>query len=309
MRDYSDEEREDFARQDGVQVHQQRRSPPRLPAGTIRIHGGNEGGCIPVSNGEFLTEGEKGLFRLILGEVINPLRFGAEDNRLVADDHRDALLRIGRELFGCELDTALWLVPFLTELEGARSDRLALETKASNSLEVDLHPVAQAAIERTLQRAKRLAPSIELPQWLSPELVQVLIRRFSFSGGGGPHAALTRDVIQSLLIDPLALAAYLRTTPRLAARMREELSSLDAAASATRRAAPRRRARAVLIDTEQATPVERREAREALKGTSRSTLAVLLGARISSVVRRFVGVQFTLRDVSSWLDHEPVGHQ
>lgn len=307
MRDYSDEEREDFARQDGVQLHQQRRSPPRLPAGTLRIHGDNEGGCIPISGGDFLTESEKGLLRLILGEVINPLRFGAEDNWPVADDHRDALLRMGRELFACEHDTALWLVPFLTELELARSERLALETKASTPLDVDLHSVAQGALERTLLRAKRLAPSVELPEWLSPELVELFVRRFSFNGGGGPDAALTRDAIQSLLVDPQALADYLRATPKLAARMGRELTALDTAADAGKRSAPTRRARGVLFDAEHATPAERREAREAIKTASRSTLAIFLGVKGASLVRRFVGVRLTLRDIPSWLGHGQVG--
>jgi hypothetical protein len=305
MREYSDEERDDFASQDGVQLHQRRRSPPRLPAGTLRIHGDNEGGCIPISTGEFLTDSEKGLLRLILGEVINPLRFGAEDNWPVADDQREALLRMGRELFACEHTTALWLVPFLTELEVARSERLALETKASSPLDVDLHPVARAAIERTLRRAKHLAPSIELPQWLSPELVELFVRRFSFSGGGGPYAALTREAIQSLLVDQRALADYLRSTPKLAARMRGELLALDAAADAGRRETPATRARAAIIDAEHSTSAQRRDAQEGVKRTSRSMLSVFLAVTGASLVRRFVGVRFTSRDVSSWLRYEP----
>jgi hypothetical protein len=132
MDDFRDEERDDFARQEGVQVRQQRRSPQRLPAATMRLRGDDAGGCIQVVSAGWLTEQEIGQFRLIQGEVMNLIRFGMVEHFPVADDQREALRRMTRAAFYCEPEDALWLLPFLGELEAGRSERLALESREAN---------------------------------------------------------------------------------------------------------------------------------------------------------------------------------
>lgn len=269
MDDFGDEEREAFARGDGVQVWRPRRSPPRLPAGTMRVTGNGGGGCIPIVSGAWLTELETGLFRLIQGEVMNLIRFGIVEHRPVSDDHREALHRITRAAFRCEPDDALWLVAFLGELEAARGERLALESREVDPSATNLVPLAQAVLDQTRRRAQRLAPSADLPPWLSRSLTAFMLKSFSYSGGGGPYAALTLDSIRTLLADRRELRDYLRRSPERARCFEAELAALDAAiaAPAEREAVPKS-ARPDLVDKEHATANERRDALAAVNRPS-----------------------------------------
>lgn len=275
MRDYNDEEREDFARQDGVQMHRQRRSPPRLPAGTVRIHGENAGGCIPLETADFLTERETAIYHLIQGELLNVIRHGVEQYFPVPDDFRDGLSRAAGAIFGCDPDDAPWLVPFLTELEVGRGERLALETREVDPSKTNLRPLAEDVLARTRRRAQRLAPSIELPSWLSARLTVLLLKRFSFSHGGGKDGALAKESIRALLADPCELAKYLRADADRASIYAGELGTLDAINSNDdRRQSSTRRARSVVVDEEHLSASERREARRAAqRGSSLSRVA------------------------------------
>src|SRR6188768_1287411 len=185
MADLSDEEREDFARQYGVQVRRARRSPPRLPVGALRLRGEGVDGCIPLATGDVLTERDKGYFKLLHRELMNVIRYGAEDNLLVPTECLEALRATAPAVFGCELSVALWLVPFRVELEASRSKRLALETSEGNPITTDLRPLVEEVMARTRRSVQRLDPSADLPSWLSPSLVELMVRRCSYAGGGG----------------------------------------------------------------------------------------------------------------------------
>jgi hypothetical protein len=294
MDDFGDEEREAYARGDGVQVWRPRRSPPRLPAGTMRVTGNGGGGCIPIVSGAWMTELEIGLFRMIQGEVMNPIRFGIVEHRPVTDDHREALRRITQAAFDCESEDALWLVPFLGEIEAARGERLVLESREADPSTTNLIPLAEVVIGLARRRAQRLAPSIDMPPWLSPQVTALLLKRFSYSGGGGPYAALTPDSIRRLLADPRRLRKYLNESPERARLFHAELAALDAAIAASPNpdVVPKP-ARPDLIDQEHATPSERRDAREAANRPS--WIAKVPASWIVGSESGFVGIRFNAR--------------
>jgi hypothetical protein len=181
-RDIQEEERDDFARQLGVHVDQKRRSPPRLPAGTLRLRGIGEGGCIPVSAGVSLTEVEIGLYRLLRNEVLKPLEYGIAAGVPVTEEHRRCLSAMGLAAFGFAPEDALWLVPYLIELEAARSERLVLESNAADPGVVDLTPLARRVLKRTRHDgsncARRRVPSVahSEPDLTSAEAVLLYAR-------------------------------------------------------------------------------------------------------------------------------------
>ncbi len=291
MSDFGDEERDDFAHQGGVQQYRQRRSPPRLPAGTLRIHGDAPGGCMPVVAADFLTEREKAIFRLMNGEVLNVIRFGVEDNCPVPDDYREALQRAARALFGYEPDDALWLEPLLVELELGRSERLALETRAADPSNTNLLALAEAVLERTRRGVQRLAPSVALPAWLSPRLTSLLLKRFSFSGGGGAKGALAKESIRQMLAEPCQLSQYLRDDPARLEAFEAELNALDEVLSTPKASEIAKKRPRTVIDAEHATARERREARQAAR-ECRPRLARVGSQRIILLESGFVGVSF-----------------
>ena len=92
----------------------------------------------------------------------------------------------------------------------------------------------------------------------------MLLKRFSFSRGGGKDGALAKESIRDLLADPCELAKYLRADADRASIHADELSALDAIKSSDdRRQWSTPRARSVLLDEEHVSARERREARRA----------------------------------------------
>lgn len=305
MSDFSDEARADFARKDGVQVRRVRRSPPRLPAGTLRIRGNGADGCIPITHGDFLTERDRALFCLLNGELMNVIRYCMENNLPVPVDFLEAMRRAAPAVFGCDPDDAYWLVPFLGELEAGRSERLALESREAGPGTIDLRPLAEEVIVRTLRRVQRLAPSIGLPPWLSGRLVALLLKRFSYTRGGGANGSLTKESIRRLLADPRQLSKYLRAEPGRARVFANELCLLDALHDAPKHQTARLKPTLPdLVDDEHATTRERRAARAARN--TRSSLATIDSGRIVLLENGFVGVR---NDASvQWLERgSPTG--
>ena len=152
----------------------------------------------------------------------------------------------------------------------------------------DLRPLVEEVMARTRRSVQRLDPSADLPPWLSASLVELMVRRCSYAGGGGA-GALTIESIYRLLANPRRLSKYLRATPRLARHFAKELSLLDAFPARKQPRARRKRARADVIDREHATAVERSAAPAAC--STRSSLATI-GSRTNVVVENgFVGLR------------------
>jgi len=66
-----------------------------------------------------------------------------------------------------------------------------------------------------------------LPQWLVPELVALLLQRFSFGRGGGPDRAVSSERMREMLLSPSVLAAYLRGQSLGAVRFARVLVALE----------------------------------------------------------------------------------
>jgi hypothetical protein len=229
--------REALVREPGMRVRRARRSPPRVPAGTWPVryealkdkpHVGPEC-CIPVSEAPILSEVEKGGIELLALELFRPLVDGISFG-MVREEDRLVIDKLYRMRFGCSLPTALWLVPYMTELEFGRAERFELERGAADPNAVNLVALARSVLQRTrlaLARAATYRPM--LPSYVSAELTALFLKKFSYTRGGGPLGAMSADAIRSLLSEPGVLASYLRTNRRLAARFVRELAELDLA--------------------------------------------------------------------------------
>jgi hypothetical protein len=229
--------REGLAKEPGMRVRRARRSPPRSPAGTWPVRyevlkGGSHVGrecCIPVSEAPPLSEAEKGGIELLELELFRPLVDGINFG-VVREEDRLVIQRLCRMRFGCSLPTALWLVPYMTELEFGRGERFELERGAADPDAVDLLVLARSVLQRTrlaLARAATYRPM--LPPYVSAELTALFLKKFSYTRGGGPLAAMSGVTIRDLLREPRALAEYLRANRRLAARFVKELNELKLA--------------------------------------------------------------------------------
>ena len=259
--------REELANASGMHTYKPRRSPARLPAGTVRNRG-PEGGCLPVTTGVYLSAEEHELFGLLLREFLSPLSYGVSAGHLVTEQQRAALHDVVELAFGCRSDVALWLVPYMTELRVGRSERFAAEVKATDPARCELLPVARGVHERTRRELFRSAPQVSLPTWLTEQVTVLLLKKFSFAGGGGPDGALSEQRIMGLLQEPRELAAYLSATPVRARIFAAELSLLAQAAQRERTrprdaGPPPSKRQCVLADEDHATPKERRAMREA----------------------------------------------
>jgi len=78
----------------------------------------------------------------------------------------------------------------------------------------DVLDAAQKVLRATRNRLSTATLSCPLlPCWLVPEVVALLLQRFSFARGGGPERAVSHDRMREMLLNPPKLAAYLRELP------------------------------------------------------------------------------------------------
>ena len=208
--DDEDAQREELRHMDGIDVMRPRKSPPRLPSGTVPLFSAEVGdGCIPVTNGDKPSPWQVlGAFYM-QGNLTNRLLQAGALDSLAPTETLEQFDKAFRAAFGCPPQTAIWVDAFIMELERARSAWFGAEQSGVEPGDHERLAVARVALREVrefLGKCPTFCPV--LPFWLSVPLTALLLRKFSFGRGGG--GALGAGTIRELLINPSKLAAYLR---------------------------------------------------------------------------------------------------
>lgn len=207
----------------GVSVRTRRRVPPRVPTGTFQVTYANSAkSCLRVVEGSYTlpqdVEAARHLSQMLL-EIEASLRAGD----WVA---REALEAIDRA-YAAAFPYPEWFPWFFEYLQRARIawyEREIAGLVASDDIVAAGREVLRLTRDR-LSTADLSCPL--LPRWLAPELVALLIQRFSFGRGGGPDRAVSHDRMREMLLIPSELAGYLRAQPRGAVRFAGLIAELE----------------------------------------------------------------------------------
>jgi hypothetical protein len=222
-----DPEAQQFANTEGVQVRRVRRIPPRLPTGTVLVRdlrGAKT--CMRMIEARFPSPAE----RLMAKHLCN-LVDEVEHATLAPHTVRAETLQALEAAYDAAFPWPNWFPWFFEYLQRARIAWYDWETAGLATPDHVLE-VGRAVLRWTrdaLSDAIVFCPL--LPRWLVPELVALLLQRFSFGRGGGPDRALSHDRMRELLLHPPKMAKYLRSLQGGEKRFRGVLAELERAPS------------------------------------------------------------------------------
>jgi hypothetical protein len=206
----------------GVQVRRARRIPPRLPIGTALLTDlrGTKT-CMRMTEARFPSPAERRMAKHLSDLVIQ-----VERATLAPHAVRAEALRAVESAYGAAFPWPNWFAWFFEYLQRARAAWYDCET--AGLIPDDPLEAGRAVIRCTRDALSEAIVFCPLLPWrLTPELVALLIQRFSFGRGGGPDRALSYDRMQELLLHPPKMAAYLRSLTGGEKRFSRVLAELD----------------------------------------------------------------------------------
>jgi hypothetical protein len=216
---------ERFHKEPGMHIRRARTCTPRRPAGTFEVRDSTGAvGCLPVAEGAKPSDLQQLKWQLLVNRLLEPVAFGFRDGCLAGNDTLIRLDRAFDAVFQCAPEVAVWLDPYVRELEHGRREWFAAECRGSEPGPAESLKIARKILHKT--RATVDQYGCRLPRWLSVELTALFLQKVSFARGGGPQRSLSVKRMREVLSERGKLVRYLRSDRTRARVFSVELAEL-----------------------------------------------------------------------------------